>query len=159
MPKTIHDVHRAPVSDIADMFLVSRQAVEKWVLRYGCPRNDDDTYSLPAVIDWWKRRYDNRGDGEGDEGLSRKEQKLQKEIELKEVQIQKIKENFIERSFHETVMTSRAGSLRRFLEKSFVNAAVYLVGKDVDAMRTALLDLAGQCMDTYVGKRRPADNV
>lgn len=38
-------------ADLARACGVTKQAVSNWA-REGCPRNDDGTYSLPAVTEW-----------------------------------------------------------------------------------------------------------
>ena len=47
----IADPYRMSGAGVARLFGVSWQAVRKW-LDYGCPRNGDGTFSLPAVIQW-----------------------------------------------------------------------------------------------------------
>ena len=45
----INDVTRAPQTAVALLFSVSTSAVRQW---QECPRNDDKTYDLPAVVAW-----------------------------------------------------------------------------------------------------------
>lgn len=144
------DPKSATMNVAAAVFGLSRRHLYR-MADAGAPRNSDGSFDLPALFAWRLAKETEKMVTPG----SLKEQKLQAEIKYKTAQIEKVKENFIERSLHETILCSRAGSLRRFLEKSFVNNAVYLVGKNVDEMRALLLDLATQCMDVYVGKRRP----
>lgn len=49
MAYKISDIDSCSQGAIARVFAVRRQAVAQW---RGCPRNDDDTYSLPAVVAW-----------------------------------------------------------------------------------------------------------
>jgi len=44
----IPDAHRMSATKIGQVFGVTRQSVAKWK----CPRNEDKTYDLPAVVAW-----------------------------------------------------------------------------------------------------------
>jgi hypothetical protein len=46
------DFRRLQGKEVAAAFGVSPQAVSAWHRKYGCPRNPDGTYSLPAVLRW-----------------------------------------------------------------------------------------------------------
>lgn len=139
-------VKRCPMTMTCAIMGVTKPAIYKWV-NDGCPRNKDGSYPIDEVIAWRMAKETEKAVTPG--GLSI--EKLKAEIELKKAQVQKISNNFIERSLHETIMTSRAGSLRSFFEKTAVSNAVHLAGKNVDEVRTLLLKLFEGAMDAYIG--------
>jgi hypothetical protein len=129
----------------AKSYGVTTQTIFNWK-KEGCPTNDDGTLSLPDVYRWNITHIKTKMVG-SDVDTRRK----QKDIELKEAQIQKIRGNLIEKSLMETIMSSRAGNLNRFLTKTFVNQAPYFVGKTTEEVRTALYDMVQKAMDAYIG--------
>lgn len=130
------------------VFGISKMTLHTWVNTEGCPRNADGSYSLTDVYKWSITRIEARN--EKPTGL--KEQKMEQEIELLKARIEKEKQTNIPRSLHETIMVSRAGSLRTFLEKTAMANAVHLAGKTVDEVRAQLYRLLQAAMEAYAGK-------
>ena len=81
-----------------------------------------------------------------------KEEKLKKEIEFLQTRINEKNDTTMDRALHETILVSRAGSLRSFFEKTFMSNAIHLAGKTVDEVRTVMYDLLKHAMDAYLGK-------
>jgi hypothetical protein len=127
---------------------VSREALNKWVNKESCPRNQDGTYSLPEVIKWRVTQIEARYD----QPIGLKEEKLKKEIEFLQTRINEKNDTTMDRELHETILVSRAGSLRTFFEKTFMSNAIHLAGKTVDEVRAVLYDLLKSAMDAYLGK-------
>jgi hypothetical protein len=141
LPKLI-DIEKCTQLDLALIFGITTRAVQKWE---NPPRNEDKTYNLPKIVQWRMEKLS--GSASGD----LKEQKLRAEIERINAQVSKINENFIERSMHETILTSREASLRAFLEKTFIGNAPLLASRTADELRTMLYSLVKQSMDAYIG--------
>lgn len=133
--------------NISKIFNVSLVSLHNWV-GDGCPRNSDGTYNSSVVYNWRMKKIEERFSAP----VGLKEQKLKKEIEFLQARIEEKKDQFIERSEHELIMASRAGSLRAFFEKTFMANAIYLAGKTVDEVRTLLYQLVQSAMEAYLGK-------
>jgi phage terminase Nu1 subunit (DNA packaging protein) len=133
----------------AKIFRVNDTTVRRWIQR-GAPQNEDGTISLSDVFDWKL--------AEKQERTGRPTQDLQKE-ELKQkvmkLQIanEKSKENMIDRSMHEQILSSRATSLRRFLENTLSMNLPRLAGRTVDELRTEAFQLSTEMMDAWVGHK------
>jgi hypothetical protein len=136
-----------PLAFVCEAFNISRQAVHQWV-DSGCPRNPDNSFSLTDVIAWRFKKEADKSDQPG----TLKEEKLKKEIEFLQTRIDEKNNTTIDRSLHETIMVSRAGSLRTHLEKTTMSNAVHLAGKTVDEVRTILYKLIQAAMEAYIGK-------
>ena len=130
---------------IAKAFGVSNMSIFNWTKR-GCPQNEDGSYSILDVHKWNLNNIKIKFQG-SDLSI----QKAKKDIELKEAHIQKIRGNFIEKQLMETILASRAGNLRRFLMKTFIEQCIHIVGKSLDETRTVMFDLIQQAMKAYIG--------
>jgi hypothetical protein len=136
-------------TDTARAFHVTPKSVWEWARTKGCPKNKDNTFSIYAVHTWLMKQLQVKCEG-GD--LERR--KIEKDIELKNAKIEKLRGGFIEKSLHELILTSRAGSLRRFLTKTFLAHSIHLVGKTIEEVRTELYNLAVEAMNAYIGEKR-----
>lgn len=132
---------------IQKIFDVSRMCLLNWV-NEGCPRNRDGTYSITDIYKWRLAK----SEAKNEQPIGLKEEKLKKEIEFLQTRINEKNDTTMDRALHETILVSRAGSLRSFFEKTFMSNAIYLAGKTVDEVRTVLYDLLKHAMDAYLGK-------
>jgi hypothetical protein len=89
-------------------FGISKQALQNWIID-GCPRNPDGTYNLSSVHEW--RLVRERRKADKDTG-SKKEEKMQKEIELMVAKINKINAETMPIQDHNTKMVSLANSVK-----------------------------------------------
>jgi len=131
-------------------------AIEKWN-EDGIPRNPDKTYDLRVAIPWYienKVRKTIPADEK-----SQKEKKLEIEIEYKQAQIDKIRENMVDRSLHEQILCSRASSLRQFIEQSMSLNAVHFVNLNLDVARNKLYNLGREMIAAYLGYFEKAGKV
>lgn len=138
--------NECPLTCVAEAFGIARKTVHEWV-NDGCPRNPNGSFCISDVFKWRLKKETDKAESPG----TLKDEKLRKEIEFLQARIEEKKDNYIERSLHETIMTSRAGSLRSFLEKTGMANAVHLAGKNVDEVRTLLFKLFQSAMNAYIG--------
>jgi len=103
------------------------------------------TCNLIDAVHWYMRI--NSG-----EESTLKGQKLQKEIELKDAQIQKINDTVIDRAEHEKILCSRAAAMRQFMEQTALLSATKFVDLSLDQARGQLLQLFTKAMDSYCGE-------
>jgi hypothetical protein len=139
-------INNCPKNFIAEAFCVSTATIANWT-NEGCPRNVDGSFCLTDVINWRIKRETDKAESPG----SLKDIKTEQEIELLKARIDKERQSNIPRSLHETILISRMGTLRSFLEKTFMSNAVYLAGKTVDEVRTSLYKLVQSAMQAYAG--------
>jgi hypothetical protein len=132
---------------VQKVFDISQIGLLRWV-DHGCPRNPNKTYSLADIYKWRVSKIEERTD----KPTGLKDEKTKQEIDLLKARIEKERQTNIPRSLHETIMTSRAGSLRTFLEKTAMANAVHLAGKTVDEVRAQLYRLLQAAMEAYAGK-------
>ena len=132
-----------PVTDAAKVFGVARKVMYDWT-DAGCPKNPDGTIDTAAAFQWYvEKECERRSTG----GL--KDRKIELECERLQAQISNLKNETVARSFHEQVLISRASSLRAFLEKTALSAAVEFVGLNLDQVRTRLFNLFRRAMNEY----------
>jgi hypothetical protein len=139
-------------AQVLDALGIARMTLHNWI-DDGCPRNKDGTYTLPDVFKWRMSKEESASMPAG----GYKEEKLKKEIEFLQARIDEKNDVYITRELHETVLTSRAGSLREYFEKTFMSNAISLTGKTVDEVRAVLWDLLKRAMDAYIGKSTERD--
>lgn len=135
-------------TEISDAFKVTTKTIENWV-KDGCPRTEDNKYSVYRVYGWLLSREMEKVAPSGEESL--KDQKLKKEIERLTAQVNKINERFIDIDVHETILSARAKSLSAFLMTSAVKNAVHYMGKTLQEVQTIRAAEAKEAMDAYVG--------
>jgi len=142
------DYTRVAHGDLAGMLDVSKSIIHRWV-RDGCPKNSDGTFHSAKVCNWRiereKKRYADRD--------SVDTQKKLKEIEYKAAQIDKIKDKTMLRTDHETLMCSRAASLKTYAEITFPQNAQYFTGLTLDEARTRLVAFAKNFLEAFTGEK------
>ena len=127
----------------------SYQALQKWYKEFGNEfLNDDDTIDFIKLFRYREKKNKHSA---GEDKAALELEKLRKEIEFKDSQIQKNLNNMIERSFHEQVLASRGSSLRTFLETTGLNNLYMYVGKTLDQMRIIYLKLIKDAMREWSG--------
>ena len=52
------DFSRLNGAEVAELYGVTREAVRQWHVKGGCPRNEDKTFDLAAVIAWREARLE-----------------------------------------------------------------------------------------------------
>lgn len=132
------------IVEIEECFHVSRRTVNNWI-DAGCPRNPDKTMSINQVHRWLLQRETGSG--------SLKDRKLEKEIEWKDAQIQKMRGEMVEKTLMETILASRASTLRLHLERSAVKNTVHYLGKTLPEMQTLRFGEVQEMMDAYIGNK------
>jgi len=137
---------RVSINNTVRCFGITRKTLYEWVAK-GCPQNKNKTFDLAALFDWYVARQKEKYESED----SLKDQKTKAEIRLKEAQITKIEQDYIERRQHETILASRLKTLSLFLEQTMLNNAHHFVGLSIDESRTKLLDFVKRMMIAYVG--------
>jgi len=111
----------------------------------GMPRNEDGTFDLCQAIQWRAGRYNQPSNA--------RDRKTEKEIEKLEAQIDKMRGEVIPRSEHMQIMTSRAQSLNRFLERTTQMNVWHFVGKNMDELRVLFDQYVRDAMESYTGER------
>ena len=135
-------------SEVAEYLGESRQSVKNWT-NYGCPRNENDTYSLKKTIQWLKN-YLKKSEEQKEIVLAELKKKKAEAI-LSEIRIAKEAEILVEREsitriYREHIAT--AAKMVQDLEKKLVrfvpkkHRAIFLVEAKKEIDQTLLI-LAG----------------
>lgn len=140
------DIRRVRKTDLKLIFGYSFQALQKWNARENGFENEDGTWDLVKCIRW----REEKAKAKGSEDKSELEiQKLKKEIEFKDSQIQKNLRNLMERSLHEQVLSSRAATLRSFWEAAVLKNKHMFVMKTPEEISVLLYEFVKQGLDAY----------
>lgn len=132
---------------LRDLFSLPEHKLAEW-LDGGVPwfdyeKNRADVFAFRS----WYEKEQSSGDGVTD----LRAEKLKAEIAYKEAQIQKIKEETIPRAEHDMILSSRASSLRSYLEQTATLNAARFVDLPLDDIRIHLLDLFKKALNAYCG--------
>jgi len=133
---------------IALLFHKTPKTVSDWA-NARCPRNPDGSFCAVDVYNWLMEREKEKNIPNGTEGL--KDKKLEREIKIKELQIQKMEQESISRVTHNQICASRAASLRAFLEDTALLNAHHYLGKNLDQIRVIRIQESKEMMDAYLG--------
>ena len=140
--KNLRSVRRAI---LIKMFGVTTTKVTSWI-EEGVSWYDPQTQTCDLIdATLWYLRI------RTGEDTTLKQQKLEKDIEYKDAQIQKIRDSVIDRSEHEQILSTRAASLRQFFEQTAILNASRFVDLSMDQARTQLLNIFIKAMDSYCG--------
>lgn len=107
MPKktSVINIRRMTATNIAKLWGKSRQAVQNWYKRAGCPRNADGTYDLPKVIKWRESRLRKEAEEEG--GGPARERKLEAEAGIAEMKLKVMNDALVDRAEYEQAEVGR----------------------------------------------------
>lgn len=133
---------------VRDLYGYSYQTMAAWKKEKPEIVNSDDTWDLQQIVQWRENKAKQKA---GDERQDLELEKLRKEVEFKDSQIQKNLRNMMDRTTHEQILASRAATLRQFLETAFRQNAHHFVGKSLDATRTTCDAFARAALDAFVG--------
>lgn len=133
-----------------DVFGYSYQALAKWndKLKEIGADNGDRTYDLIKIIRW---KCEEKKIGDTQDKANLEIQKLQKEIEYKAAQVEKVKENFVERALMNQIQVSRAASLTSFWEQAAAMNKHRFHMITADQALVVFLDIIKQGMEAYTG--------
>ena len=138
----------------ADLFGVHRTTIYEWSQLDTFKEASvvqGSKYDLRKLILWREGARSEERKQEGGEKRDLEMEKLRKEIELKDIQIQKEREAHIDIETHEQILTSRMASLKQFLTHAFVQNVHRFHGKNLDELRTIAADFAKQALAAYTG--------
>ena len=151
------DFRHCPAGVAMDIFGVSRSAFDRWGEGdQPCPRNEDGTWDTAAVTDWRIERERRRNKAKGRAALE--DTKLEKDIEIKELQIQKRREQVIDMDKHLQILGARIVALRVWLTATFHRELYRLVGKSVEEMHPVASEMVKEAVAAYVAGSRAMDS-
>jgi hypothetical protein len=108
----------------------------------GAPRNGDKSYNLLVFLRWWRsQRFGDREALELD--------KLRKQTQKLELELEEKRDNYLEKSYVETLMTGRALALKEYLHGVFMKNVHHLAHKPVDGIRSILESLVREAMNAW----------
>lgn len=142
----ILDFRRVKKTDIRKIFGYSWKITTRWNPKENGFENEDGTWDLVKCIRW----REEKANAKGSEDKSELEiQKLKKEIEFKDSQIQKNLRNLMERSLHEQILSSRVATLRSFWEDAVKKNKHMFVMKSPEEISVLLYEFLKQGMEAF----------
>lgn len=128
---------------MAEAFGVSTQATNRW----DCPRNEDGTFCLKDVIEWKVKKETSGQDREAQLKL----QKLEKEIEYKDAQVQKVRESVIPIEEHERILIERGMAWRQLWKQSVLKMVNDFVGQPREVLLVKFEKFGKAISEAFIG--------
>jgi hypothetical protein len=150
------DENRVTAVFVAKVLGISAETIRLWT-KSGCPRNGDRSYSVPEVFRW-REHLIQEGRAEKRPMRALEEQKLKRDIRLKELQIQKREGEVISIDQHRAILANRITSLRRFWEDSFIKNIYHFAHKGVEDLVPLAKEFVKQAIDAYIQGSKSVEN-
>jgi len=112
----IFDINKCSGVFIQKAFSISREGLRQWVIS-GCPKNNDNTYSLVSVVQWRENQLLARS--VSDERKNVELEKLQNQNRKLELEIETMEKKTISREKHSNIMHTAERELRNYLTESY----------------------------------------
>lgn len=154
-PKNDGPFEEVRIKDIMDAFHVSRQTVSKWI-ESGCPIKVNKRMSFYEVHRWILSRETGKLLGDGG---SLKTRKLEKDIELMDTKIQKIRGTYILKEVMDSVLSARAKALAIYLQTGAIKNAIHYLGRTLEQIQAIRFEESQQAMSVYCGVSAPASEI
>ena len=150
--KKLLDIKKLKERDIEDIFDISHKTAYNWI-KYGCPRNTDDSFDLKEVVVWWRNRIESKKDDESKVDLDKK--KLVQQIKKLELEIADKEKKTITREKVEDIQRNQAHGLMEFLTNGFkrnspvICAKLGLSGDKIVKYNEVMDDFIKQATDAF----------
>ena len=148
-----HEGNRVSREVMAQLLGISREEMLKRKTA-GCPFNSDDSCFVHQVLQWQidNELAKNTKSSMPSDLSSIDLRKKKAEVERIEAQTQKLRGEYMERSEHETILTSRAAAMSSFMESASSHNANRFVGLTLDEARVNLHGFCKKAMQVYTGE-------
>lgn len=140
--------HACTVKEAARFFGVTEPGMVKWFKDGGCPRNEDGRCNLSLIHRWLMEREQKKLE----EKSTLKDQKLQKEIEWKEAQINKINSEYIDKKTYQEHIRALIISVNKHGEEMARKNYTEFIGLNADEAKIKLIELMKYKNDLLAGK-------
>lgn len=114
--KKLYDINKLKKLDIAFVFDVTEKTIFNWI-KYGCPRNEDDSFDLRDVLKWYAQRIEESKEDSSKVDLDKK--KLIKQIRKLELEIADKEKKTIPREKFEEIQRTQATELMDFVKGGY----------------------------------------
>jgi hypothetical protein len=138
----------ATVKEAAVFFGVTEMGLMKWIKEGGAPRNSDGRCNLSHIHMWLLEREKKRNE----EKDSLKDQKLQKEIEWKEAQINKINSEYVDRGTYNEHIRALVVAVNKHGEEMARKNYPEFIGLNADEAKIKLIEIFKFRSDLLAGK-------
>lgn len=146
-----HTWDEASRETVRYVFGCTGETLARWEAR-GMPVNGDGTYCIRDCIKWLikdKARSPLIG-GSGPSDV--RAEKIRKDIEWRDAQIDKIKERMIPRDEHEAIVRSWAASIKTFFEQAWRRNRHHFVMQTLEQLDVLWHDFISVALDRVVGR-------
>lgn len=140
--KNMVDIEHMTGAKVAALWGISEAAVSQW----DCPRNEDGTYDLVAVIKWREAKLTEKPNGKVD----LEKEKLALQNEKLEIEIRKMKDESISLDTHKQILCSRAEGLRIYLTDVFDKNLHHFANKPIEVLRPLKESFVREVLNNYV---------
>jgi hypothetical protein len=143
--KTNLDLSHVSQSFVADVFGITAQSVGMW----SCPRNQNRTYDLRAVVQWKLAQVSETPNEKTD--LER--EKLSLQCEKLKLEIEDTRKNTVTTTYHREFLAARAGDLKDYLMGYGKMNLHEIAGQPIEACQKYWDKIIRGAMNTYVKNR------
>jgi len=157
-PKKIKLNYRSVSQAVLCAVLKKSQAtIRNWEYA-GMPRREDDSYDTADIIDWMIDREVQRARQVETPKENLDRLLKEKDVELKDLQLQRKRGEVIQRDQHLMILGSRANALKQFLVDSGIVNLHFFVGKNLDELKTVWIEFVRQAMDRWTSGSSAAES-
>jgi phage terminase Nu1 subunit (DNA packaging protein) len=124
--KKLYDINKLKKLDIAFIFDITEKTVFNWI-KYGCPRNEDDSFDLKDVLKWYYERLEEKKEDVAKLDLDKK--KLTKQIRKLELEIADKEKKTIPREKFEEIQRNQATELMDYVKGGYKRNSLTMMAK------------------------------
>ena len=124
--KRMYEIERLKKLEVSDIFGITEKTVFNWI-KYGCPKNEDETYSLKDIIEWRNKRIEEDKKDETTKELDRK--MLVQRIRKLELEIADKEKKTISREKFEEIQRKQATELMEFVKGGFKRNSLKMISE------------------------------
>ena len=149
----LYNIDKLKKRDISIIFGVTEKTVFNWV-KYGCPRNEDDSFTLKTVIGW--KLADIQNEAMDEDKLAIEKRKMLKQIRKLELEIEDKELKTISREKFENIQREQAKEMKAFVTEGYKRNIQTMMAKlgigadKIDKFTEIWDDFIKQMMDAFV---------
>jgi len=124
--KRLYEIEKLKKVEVSDIFGIDKKTVYNWI-KSGCPKNDDETYSLRNIIRWRDERLEEAKKDDTTKDLDKKI--LIQRIRKLELEIAEKEKKTIPREKFEEIQRNQATELMDFVKGGFKRNSLTIISK------------------------------
>jgi phage terminase Nu1 subunit (DNA packaging protein) len=149
------DFHACPSGVVMEFLGISRHTLFNWH-EEGAPQNVDGTWDTAALFNWRRERDQSKAKARGRTELE--DAKLEKDIELKDLQIKRRKEQVIDLDVHLDILSRRIMAFKNYWLTTFHRELYRFVGRTIEEMHPIASQFVEEAISAYIAGSRAVDS-